>query len=190
MNVPRFPPGPFPPEGTEPVSLPVQIVQADGGASPCDPPRVIKDFGIVPANADTFEARVNFKGGGPVNPEQPADECLAVSENPEECEDYVAPGGSGSGSGGDSSSDGDTDGSSSDGGSSASNGSSGGSGSNSGISNSGGTGSAAESSGLLGGATGGIRGILPSTGGGMALWVLGAGILLVGSGLLVHRIFR
>ena len=182
IDVPRFPPGPVPPEGTEPFSLPVQIVQADGGASPCDPPRVIKDFGIVPANDDTFEARVNFKGGGPVSPEQPTEECLAVSKNPEECEDYVTPGSS--------SRDGDTDGSSSDGGSPASNGSSGGSGFTSGISTNGGTGSDAESSGLLGGTTGGIRSILPSTGGGMALWVLGAGILLVGSGLLVHRIFR
>jgi LPXTG-motif cell wall-anchored protein len=41
--------------------LPVRIVQADSGASPCNPTRVIKDFGTVPANDDTFKARVNFK---------------------------------------------------------------------------------------------------------------------------------
>jgi len=60
-NVPRFPPGPVPPDGAEPVSLPVQIVQANSGAGPCNPTRVIKDFGTVPANDDTFKARVNFK---------------------------------------------------------------------------------------------------------------------------------
>lgn len=171
LDVPRFPPGPVPPDGAEPVSLPVQIVQANSGASPCNPTRVIKDFGTVPANDDTFKARVNFKRG-PVSPGEPTDECLAVSENPEECEEYVAPGGSGSGSGG-------SGGSGSDDGSSASNGGS-----------SGGSGNDAESSGLPGGVTDGIRGILPSTGGGMALWVLGVGILLIGGGLLVRRIFR
>ncbi len=60
-NVPRFPPGPVPPDGAEPVSLPVQIVQANSGAGPCNPTRVIKDFGTVPANDDTFKAKVNFK---------------------------------------------------------------------------------------------------------------------------------
>jgi LPXTG-motif cell wall-anchored protein len=187
LDVPRFPPGPVPPDGAEPVSLPVRIVQADSGASPCNPTRVIKDFGTVPANDDTFKARVNFKGG-PVSPKEPSDECLTVSENPEECEEYVAPGGSDSGGGG-------SGGSGSDDGSSASNGGSSGSGSNSGSSDSnssgsGGSGNDAESSGLPSGVTDGIRGILPSTGGGMALWVLGAGILLVGGGLLVRRIFR
>ncbi|MDP8971665.1 MAG: hypothetical protein M3N45_00495 [Actinomycetota bacterium] len=126
LDVPRFPPGPFPPEGAEPVSLPVQIVQANAGAGPCNPTRMIRDFGVVPANDDTFKARVNVKRG-PVSPEEPADECLAVSENPEECEDYVAPGGSGSGGGGagDSSGNSDSGGSGSDDGSSAGNGSSG-----------------------------------------------------------------
>jgi LPXTG-motif cell wall-anchored protein len=187
LDVPRFAPGPLPPPGAEPVSLPVRIVQADGGAGPCNPTRVIKDFGVVPADDDTFKARVNFKGG-PVSPEEPTDECLAVSENPEECEDYVAPGGSGSGSGG--SGDSGSGGSGSDGGSSASDGGSGGGGSNSGSSDSNSSGNGAESSGLPGGVTDGIRGILPSTGGGMALWVLGAGILLIGGGLLILRIFR
>ena len=37
---------------------------------------------------------------------------------------------------------------------------------------------------------GGIRGFLPSTGGGMALAVLGAGVLLISGGLLVHRLTR
>jgi hypothetical protein len=60
-EVPRFPPGPVPPPGAEPVSLPVQIVQADSGTSPCNPTRVIKDFGIVPANDTTFKAKVSFK---------------------------------------------------------------------------------------------------------------------------------
>jgi hypothetical protein len=82
IDVPRFPPGPVPPEGTELVSLPVQIVQADGGASPCDPPRVIKDFGIVPANDDTFEARVNFKGGGPVAPSSPPTSAWRCARTP------------------------------------------------------------------------------------------------------------
>ncbi len=115
-----------------------------------------------------------------------------MSENPEECEDYVAPDGSDSGSGG----AGDTYGESgsgssgSDDGSSARNGSSGGSDSNSGSPDSGDSGNGAESSRLPGNGTDGLRGILPSTGGGMALWVLGAGILLVGGGLLVRRIFR
>ena len=71
LDVPRFAPGPLPPPDAEPVSLPVQIVQANAGAGPCNPTRVIKDFGIVPANDDTFKARVNFKEnrGGTTTPE-------------------------------------------------------------------------------------------------------------------------
>jgi LPXTG-motif cell wall-anchored protein len=38
--------------------------------------------------------------------------------------------------------------------------------------------------------TSGITGLLPSTGGGVALWVLGAGILLIGGGLLVRKLAR
>lgn len=70
-NVPRFAPGPVPPPDAEPVSLPVQIVQANSGAGPCNPTRVIKDFGIVPANDNTFRATVNFKEdrGGTTTPE-------------------------------------------------------------------------------------------------------------------------
>ena len=69
VDVPRFPPGPVPPDA-EPVSLPVQIVQANGGAGPCNPTNVIKDFGAIPANDDTFKARINFKDdrGGTTTP--------------------------------------------------------------------------------------------------------------------------
>ena len=76
VDIPRFPPGPVPPNA-EPVSLPVQIAQANSGAGPCNPTKVIKDFGTVPADGDTFKAKVNFKGG-PVSPEEPTDECLAL----------------------------------------------------------------------------------------------------------------
>ena len=57
----RFGPGPRPvPPGTQPVSLPVQIVQESGGNI-----EVIRDFGVVPLNGDrTFSARVNFKRDG------------------------------------------------------------------------------------------------------------------------------
>jgi hypothetical protein len=57
-TVDRFGPGPRPvPTGTEPVSLPVQIVQDDAA--------VIKDFGLVKIDGDrTFEASVSFGGGG------------------------------------------------------------------------------------------------------------------------------
>jgi hypothetical protein len=49
------------PPDAEPVSLPVQIVQADGGVGPCNPTRVLKDFGLVKIDGDkTFEASVNF----------------------------------------------------------------------------------------------------------------------------------
>jgi hypothetical protein len=57
----RFGPGPRPvPSGTEPVSLPVQIVRESGGNI-----EVIRDFGVVPLDGDrTFSARVNFKRDG------------------------------------------------------------------------------------------------------------------------------
>ena len=41
-----------------------------------------------------------------------------------------------------------------------------------------------------GGVASGIRGLLPSTGGSMALTLLGAGVLMTSGGLLVRRIFR
>lgn len=54
----RFGPGPRPaPPGTEPVSLPVQIVQENDGNI-----EVIRDFGVVVLDGDkTFSAKVNFK---------------------------------------------------------------------------------------------------------------------------------
>jgi hypothetical protein len=57
----RFGPGPRPvPPGTEPVSLPVRLVQESGGNI-----EVIRDFGVVPLTGDrTFSARVNFKRDG------------------------------------------------------------------------------------------------------------------------------
>ncbi len=105
--------------------------------------------------------------------------------------------GGGSGNTGSSGGSSDSDSSSSDSSSGGSNdkAGSGGSGSDSGSSgsvnsDSGSSGSDAKSSGSPSGVTSGIRGLLPSTGGGMALWMLGAGILLIGGGLLVRRIFR
>ena len=54
----RFGPGPRPvPAGTEPVSLPIKILQGDG--------TVIKDFGVVKIDGDkTFSASVSFGDGG------------------------------------------------------------------------------------------------------------------------------
>ncbi len=161
LDVPRFAPGPVPPDA-ESVSLPVQIVQAGSGAGPCNPTTVIRDFGTVPADDDTFRARVNFKdnGGGTTTPE---------------------PGNSG----GTDDSDGPGSGGSNNSGSSGSSG-----GSDSGGAGSGGSGNDAAGGGSPGGVTGGIRNLLPSTGGGVALWVLGAGILLIGGGLLVRKLAR
>ena len=159
LDVPRFAPGPVPPPDAEPVSLPVQIVHADSGASPCDPTTVIRDFGTVPANDNTFRASTSFEGngGGTTTPE---------------------PGNGGGSDNGDS----DSSGSGGSGnGDSDSSGGSGGSGS-------GGSGNDTASSGSPSGVTSGITGLLPSTGGGVALWVLGAGILLIGGGLLVRKL--
>ena len=98
-------------------------------------------------------------------------------------DDNTGSGGSGADSG--SSDSGSSDSGSSDSGSSDS-GSSGSDGSGSGDS-----GNDAESSGSPpGGVTSGVRGLLPSTGGGVALWVLGAGILLIGGGLLIRKLAR
>ena len=158
LDVPRFAPGPVPPPDAEPVSLPVQMVQADSGASPCDPTTVIRDFGTVPANNNTFRASISFEGngGGTTTPEP--------------------------GNGGRSDNDGSGSGGS-DNGDSDSSGGSGGSGS-------GDSGNDTASSGSPSGVTSGIMGLLPSTGGGVALWVLGAGILLIGGGLLVRKLAR
>jgi hypothetical protein len=164
LDVPRFAPGPVPPDA-EPVSLPVQIVQADSGAGPCNPTTVIRDFGTVPADDATFGARANFNdngGGGTTTPE---------------------PGNSGGTDGGDGPGGGGSNNNS------GSSGSSGGA-NNGDSSGSGGSGNDAVSSGSPGGVTSGIRDLLPSTGGGVALWVLGAGILLIGGGLLVRKLAR
>ena len=73
------------------MSLPVQIVQAGNGAGPCNPTRVIKDFGTVPADNDTFKARVSFKDKDGKGPEEPTDECLVLSPNPEEAPPVAHP---------------------------------------------------------------------------------------------------
>ncbi len=181
-DVPRFPPGPVPPDA-EPVSLPVQMVQANGGAGPCNPTRVIKDFGLVKIDGDkTFEASVDFEGNreDTTTPEG----TMPEPDNNGGFDD--SGGGSGSsGSGGSGSSDSGSGGSINGG--SADGGNSGDSGSNGGGFGDGGSGN--------GGETGGIRsflpvGLLPSTGGGMSLMVLGAGALLIGGGLLLRKIFR
>ena len=83
--------GPFP--------VPVAILTG----TPEDPERVIQDFGaVVLEDGDVFSADVSYAGTeppAPPDPEEPTDECLALSPNPEECEGYVAPVGSGGGSG-------------------------------------------------------------------------------------------
>ena len=162
LDVPRFAPGPVPPPDAEPVSLPVQIVQADSGASPCDPTTMIRDFGTVPANDDTFRASTSFEGngGGTTTPEPGNDGVTDDNEGPDN-------GGSGNSDGFRSSSGSDSCGS-----------------------GSGGSDNNAASGGSPSGMTSGITGLLPSTGGGVALWVLGAGILLIGGGLLVRKLAR
>ena len=161
-TVDRFGPGPRPvPEGTEPVSLPVQIVHDS---------EVIKDFGTVKLDGDkTFEASVSF----------PVDDCPIISPTPEQCGDGSGGSDDGDGSGGGDPNSGGSGGSGS--GSSGSSGSYNGESSGSGGSSSGG---------VAGDIANGLRGVLPSTGGGMALWVLGAGLLLIAGGLLVRKVFR
>ena len=161
-TVDRFGPGPRPvPEGTEPVSLPVQIVHDS---------EVIKDFGTVKLDGDkTFEASVSF----------PVDDCPIISPTPEQCGDDSGGSDDGDGSGGGDPNSGGSGGSGS--GSSGSSGSSNGESSGSGGSSSGG---------VAGDIVNGLRGVLPSTGGGMALWALGAGLLLIAGGLLMRKVFR
>ena len=158
-TVDRFGPAPRPvPEGTEPVSLPVQIVHDS---------EVIKDFGTVKLDGDkTFEASVSF----------PVDDCPIISPTPEQCGDGSGGSDDGDGSGGGDPNSGGSGGSGS-GSSGSSNGESSGSGGSSG-------------GGVAGDIANGLRGVLPSTGGGMALWVLGAGLLLIAGGLLVRKVFR
>jgi hypothetical protein len=189
-DVPRFPPGPVPPDA-EPVSLPVQIVQADGGAGPCNPTRVLKDFGLVKIDGDkTFEASVNF-GRDRGDTATPEDTTAGPDGGGSDNSGAAGSDGgadSGGGSGSDSDSSGGT-GPGDDGGSVESGDSADSDGSNIGDASdsSGGSGT-----GFLSNTASGIRGlgILPSTGGGMVLTTLGAGALLIGGGLLLRRIFR
>jgi hypothetical protein len=150
--------------------LPVQIVQGS---------EVIKDFGTVRLDGDkTFSASVSF----------PVDDCPIISPTPELC----------NGSGGSDNDDGSGAGDPNSGGSNgAGSGSSSGSsdGGSSGDPNSSAVGSdsgsaGSGSGGVPGDIANGLRGLLPSTGGGAALWVLGAGVLLVAGGLLVRKAFR
>ena len=53
-----------------------------------------------------------------------------------------------------------------------------------------GSGSGRSGSGFLANAAAGVRGLLPSTGGGAALAVLGVGVVLILGGLTVRRVFR
>ena len=53
-----------------------------------------------------------------------------------------------------------------------------------------GSGSGRSGSGFLANAAAGVRGLLPSTGGGAALAVLGVGVVLILGGLAVRRVFR
>src|SRR5918994_2415547 len=169
--VDRFGPGPRPvPPGTEPVSLPVQIVQGS---------EVIKDFGRVKLDRDkTFSASVSF----------PVDDCPIISPTPELCN------GSGGSDNDDGSGAGDPNSGGSNGaGSGSSSGSSDGGGSgdlNSGAVDSGFGSAGSSSGGGTGGTAKGLKGLLPSPGGSAALWVLGAGVLLVAGGLLVRKAFR
>ena len=174
-TVDRFGPGPRPvPPEVEPVSLPVLIVQDS---------EVIKDFGTVKLDGDkTFEASVSF----------PVDDCPLISPTPEQCGD--GSGGSDNDGGGSVSGDPSSGGSSGHGSGSSSGSSGGGS---SGDPNS--SGAVGSGSGSAGSSSGGIpseianslRGVLPSTGGGTtALWVLGAGVVLVAGGLLVRKAFQ
>src|SRR5215217_226158 len=176
--VDRFGPGPRSvPPSVEPVSLPVRIVQESGANI-----EVIKDFGTVKVDGDkTFSASVSF----------PVDDCLIISPTPELCNGSGGSDNDGGGSGG---GDPNSGGSSGDGSGSSSGSSGGGS---SGDPNSSGT--VGSGSGSVGPSSGGVpddianglRGLLPSTGGGTtALWVLGAGVLLVAGGLLVRKAFQ
>ena len=63
-TVNRFGPGPRPvPAGVEPLSFGVRIVQGTGtqGSIPGEPITIIKDFGVVPMNDQTFSARVSYE---------------------------------------------------------------------------------------------------------------------------------
>jgi hypothetical protein len=173
--VDRFGPGPRPvPPSVEPVSLPVRIVQESDGNI-----EVIKDFGTVKLDGDkTFSASVSF----------PVDDCPIISPTPELCNGSSGGSNNEGGSGG---SDPNSGASSGAGTGSSSDSSDGGS---SGDDNSGAVGSDTGSAGSSGGVPAsiaeGLRSVLPSTGGGAALWVLGVGVVLVAGGILVRKAFQ
>jgi hypothetical protein len=150
----RFGPGPRPvPPGTEPVSLPVQIAQENGGNL-----EVIRDFGVAPLDGDkTFKAKVSFKEdrGGATTPDDTTTPDLGNGDSND-----GNSGSDGSGSGVPPASSGSGSGSSGDG----------------------------VKSGKSSSGPGGIK-VLPNTGG-ADLTTLGAGVLLIASGLLIRKIFR
>ena len=145
-NVPKFAPG----GPAEPVSLPVQIVQANSGAGPCNPTSVIKDFGQVKIDGDkTFSAGIYFADDGGVVVCQSLD-CPEVPDSGDE------------GSGSDNPSEGDSDNSGSANDSSNSNNQ---------------ASSDDEGSGAI---LGGITKLLPSTGGSLAIIGVVGALLVAG----------
>src|SRR5829696_3538451 len=172
-TVDRFGPGPRPvPPSVEPVSLPVRIVQESDGNT-----EVIKDFGTVKLDGDkTFSASVSF----------PVDDCPLISPTPELCKGGSGGSGNEGGSGGSAPNSGGSSGAGSGSSDSSDGGSSGDDNSGAGGSDSGSVGSSS-GGGVPGDIANGLRGVLPTTGGGTALWVLGVGILLVAGGLLVRK---
>ena len=167
--------------------------------------QTIKDFGeVVLEDGDAFSASVSFCDGGteppaPTDPEEPTDECLAVSPNPEECEGYVAPvtpGGSGSGVeiavvSGDNSNANKVGGSGSTGGGSGSvdanaSGSADGNGS---VVASGGAAAKGDAPSVTQGGASPVANVLPATGGVLPMAGL-VGLAIVAAGFLVRRLSR
>ena len=212
--VDRFGPGPRPvPPGVEPVSFPVKIVQGTNGEAY----RSIKDFGTVKIDGDkTFSASVSFDDNEEPDPDEVSatgrigqiadfpgashaitDEVSGaryfLTSDSVDLQDYAVSGERVTVSGmlvpnryttdptlnvtrvepagTTPPPDGDDNGSHND-------------------SGSGGSGSGGSSGGSSGSIADGIRSVLPSTGGSMALTLLGAGILTTGGGLLVRRLAR
>ena len=226
VDVPKFPPGPAPPDA-EPVSLPVQIVQR---VAPGEPFSIIRDFGEVLIDEDkSFSGIISFPDG-PGNGEDTVTATFELTVEGEPPEDATFFGYLGYEPAPFQLSDQDGDGvytgstppdlipagdtqpalivqgtgtresqvvgtspgepisTIEDFGevtfeedttlkASISFGSSGGSGSGG-------------SRGFFSNAAESVRGLLPSTGGGAALAVLGIGVILILSGLVVRRIFR
>lgn len=164
-DVPRFAPGGAP----EPVSLPVQIVQADGEMGPCNPTRVIEDFGPVKIDGDkTFTASVSFSEDGGLDNDNGGGSDGTGSEDNSGGTDSGSPGTSGSaggnfGSGGRTSGGGEASGDNASGGGNA-----------------------------FGPLLSGMKdlpGPLPETGG-VPLTLGVVGVLLVAGGLLARKVLR